>query len=234
MNFSCFQGIAALSISSVRSFSGKGIVMKIALFMPAVLLLSSCFIMGGAVDAGALSREIAPDVPPEILEKLLPDAKVYLTGRGSKEVLLLADPFCENSRKTYRQLLTHPEQIRTLRILWVSAFPQMGSEVAAAAAMKMQASGKGESALKTVFALDIPPSAKGEEARKNALVMMNESFRMDLGEMDLQRLGPELDQVKRNTNLAQQIGYMGTPHFIVDGRVLHGHSSPAVRILLKQ
>ena len=52
--------------------------------------------------------------------------------------------------------------------------------------------------------------------------------------MDLQRLKPELDQVQRNTHLANEIGYTGTPHFIVDGRVLHGHSGPAIRILLQQ
>jgi hypothetical protein len=208
--------------------------LKETLFLPAVFLLAMGFIMGGAMDAGALSKEIAPDVPPGIIEKLLSDAKVYITGRGSKEVLLLADAFCENSRKTYRELLTHREQIRTVRILWVSTFPEKGSEIAAAFAMKMQASGKGESALKTVFELDIPPSAKIEKARENALVILNEKFRIDFGEMDLQRLKPELGHVQRSTNLAKEIGYTGTPHFIVDGRVLHGHSGPAIRILLKQ
>ena len=207
---------------------------KIAWFMPVVFLLVMGFIMGESRDAGALSKEIAPDVPPEILEKLLADAKVYIKGSGSKEVLLLADPFCENSRNTYRLLQTRLEQIRTVKILWVSRFPQNGSEVAAAAVMKMQALGKGESALKTVFNLDIPPSAKIEKARQNALVIVNEKFRMDLGEMNLQRLKPELDQLQRSTNLAKEIGYTGTPHFIVDGRVLHGYSAPAIRILLKQ
>jgi len=207
---------------------------KNALFLPVVFLLAMGFIMVGAMDAGALSKEIAPDISSEILEKLLVDAKVYMTGSGSKEVLLLADAFCENSRKTYRLLQTRLEQIRTVRILWVSAFPEKGSEIAVAFAMKMQASGKGESALKTVFELDIPPSAEIEKARENALVLLNEKFRTVLGEMDLQRLKTELDQVQRSTNLAKEIGYTGTPHFIVDGRVLHGHSGPAIRILLKQ
>ena len=52
--------------------------------------------------------------------------------------------------------------------------------------------------------------------------------------MDFHRLKPELDQVGRNTNLANGIGFTGTPHFIVDGRVLHGYSGPAIRILLRQ
>ncbi len=203
-------------------------------FIPMVFLLAMGFIMGAAVDAGALSKEIAPDVSPGILEKLLPNAKVYITGKGSKEVLFLADPFCENSRKTYQLLRTRLGQIRTVKVLWVSAFPQKGSEVAAAVAMKMQATGKGESALKTVFELNIPPSAKLDKARQNALIILNDAFRMDLGEMDLERLKPELDQVQKNTNLAKETGYTGTPHFIVDGRVLHGHSAPAIRILLKQ
>jgi hypothetical protein len=207
---------------------------KNALFLPAVFLLAMGFIMGGARDAGALSKEIAPDISSEILEKLLVDAKVYMTGSGSKEVLLLADAFCENSRKTYRLLQTRLEQIRTVRILWVSAFPEKGSEIAVAFAMKMQASGKGESALKTVFELDIPPSTEIEKARENALVLLNEKFRTVLGEMDLQRLKTELDQVQRSTNLAKEIGYTGTPHFIVDRRVVHGYSAPAIRILLKQ
>jgi hypothetical protein len=209
-------------------------ILKAALFMPAVFLLAMGFIMGEAMEAGALSKEIAPDIPPNIFEQLLRDSKVYMMGKGSKEVLLLADAFCENSRKTYGQLQTHLEQIRTVRILWVSAFPQKGSEIAAAFAMKMQASGRGEAALKTVFGLDIPPSAKIEKAREKALVILNEKFKMDLGEMDLQRLKQELDQVQRSTNLAKEIGYTGTPHFIVDGHVLHGHSGPAIRILLKQ
>lgn len=202
--------------------------------MPAMFLLAMGFIMGEAMEASALSKEIAPDVSPEILEKLLPDAEVYMTGSGSKEVLLLADPFCENSRKTYRLLQTRLEQIRTLRILWVSAFPEKGSEIVAAAAMKMQASGKGESALKTVFNLDIPPSAKIGRAREDALVIVNEKFRADLGEMDLHHLKPELEQLQGSTNLAKETGYTGTPHFIVGGRVLHGYSGPALRILLKQ
>ena len=99
--------------------------------------------------------------------------------------------------------------------------------------MRMQALGKGESALTTVFTLDVPPSAGIEKSRQNALVIMNEKFKGELGEMDLRGLKPELDQVQRNTNLAKEIGYQGTPHVIVDGRVLHGYSGPAIRILLK-
>jgi hypothetical protein len=209
-------------------------IAKSVLYITVVFLLAITFIMGEAIAAHSLSKELAPDVPPRILEMLLRDAKAYIEGRGSKGVLLLADPFCENSRKTYRQLLDHLEQIRTLRILWVSAFPQKGSDVAAAFAIKMQASGKGEFALKTVFELDIPPSAEINKARENALTISNEKFRMDLGELDLQQLKPELDQVLKNTNLAKKIGYMGTPHFIVDNRVLHWYSSPAVRIMLQQ
>ena len=151
-------------------------------------------------------------------------------------MLLLADAFCENSRKTYRQLLTHREQYRAVRIslCFRPAFPEKGSEIAAAFALKIQASEKGESALKTVFELDIPTSAKIEMAREKALVLLNEKFRIDSGKIDLKRLKPELDRVQRSTKLAKEIGYTGTPHFIVDGRVLHGHSGPAIRILLKQ
>ncbi len=207
---------------------------KTALLMPVLLLLAIGFIMGGAIEAGALSKEIAPDISPEILDKLLPDAKVYMTGTGSKDLLLLADPFCENSRRTYRLLQTNLDLIHTLRILWVSVYAQKGSEVLAAAAMKMQALGKGELALKKVFIQDIPPAAAIDTARKNALVILNEHFRTELGTMDLQRLKPELDQLQKNTNLAREIGYTGTPHLIVDGRVLHGHSGPAIRLLLKQ
>jgi hypothetical protein len=208
--------------------------MKVTFLIPAIFLLMMDFTMADAIAAQALSKEIAPDVPSNILEKLLPDAKIYITGKGSKEVLLLADPFCENSRKTYGQLQTHLEQIRILRILWISVYPQKGSDVVAAVAMKMQASGKGESALKAIFDLDIPTPLEIDNARENALVVMNEKFIHELGQMDLQRLKPELNQIRRNTNVANEIGYTGTPHFIVDGRVLHGHSSPAIRILLKQ
>lgn len=210
--------------------------MKIAktVLLPVAFLVVTAFIMGEAMAARSLSKELAPDVTPEILAKVLRDAKVYIAGKGSKDVVLLADPFCENSRKTYRELQTHRERIRTVRILWVSVFPNKGSDVAAAFAMRMQASGKGESALKAVFDLDIPPSApEVDKAREKALVLSNEKFRITLGEMGLQRLKPELDQVQRNTRLANEIGYTGTPHFIVDGRVLHGHSGPAIRILLQ-
>jgi hypothetical protein len=208
-------------------------IAKSVLCIPVAFFLAITVIMGEAIAARSLSKELAPDVPPGILEKLLREARIYITASGSKDVLLLADPFCENSRKTYLQLQAHLEQIRTIRILWVSVFPQKGSEVAAAVAMKMQASGKGESALKAVFELDIPPFAEINKARENALILLNEKLRMDLGEMDLQQLKPELDQVQRNTNLTKKIGYTGTPHFIVEGRVLHGHSGPAIRILLQ-
>jgi hypothetical protein len=207
---------------------------KAAIIVMAVLLLAMGVPTGEGMAAKALSKEIAPDVPSDVLHALLTDAKVYLAGRGTKEVLILADPFCENSRNTYRQLQSHLDQIRTVRILWVSAFPQKGSEVAAAVAMKLQASGKGEYALKAVFGMDMPQPSEIGAARAKALAISNDTFRMDLGELDLQRLKPEMDQVQRNTNLAKKIGYTGTPHFIVDGRVLHGHSGPAIRILLKQ
>ena len=72
-------------------------IAKSVLWTPVVFLLAITFIMGEAIAARSLSKELAPDVPPGILEKLLPDAKVYIEGRGSKDVLLLADPFCENS-----------------------------------------------------------------------------------------------------------------------------------------
>lgn len=208
--------------------------MKTPLVEPIVALLAVFFVMGHAGDAMALSREIAPDVPSGIVEKLLPHARVYMTGTGSKEVLLLADPFCENSRKVYRLLLTRLEQIRTVNILWVSVYPQKGSEVAAAVAMRMQAAGKGDSALTKVFELTVPPPAELEKSRENAMAMLREAFGPELGESDLQRLQPEMDQLQRNTNLAKEIGYTGTPHFIVDGRVVHGFSGPAIRILLKE
>jgi hypothetical protein len=207
---------------------------KITFFLLAVFWAAMGFPTDEATAARPLSKELAPDVPPEVLHALLADAKVYLTGTGTKEVLILADPFCENSRKTYRQLQGHLEQIRTVRILWVSAFPQKGSDVAAAAAMKMLALGKGEYALKEAFAMDVPPASGIAAARKKALGISTDTFRADLGEMDLQQLKPELDQVKKNTDLAKNIGYTGTPHFIVDGRVLHGYSAPAIRIMLKQ
>lgn len=209
-------------------------IAQTALPMPFAFLLALGLLIGGTMEAGALSREIAPDAPAEIVEKLLPDAKVYMTGNGTKELLLLADSFCENSRKTYRELKNHRGRIKAVRILWVSAFPERGSETAAAFAMKMQALGKGESALEAVFNLAVPPPARIEKARKGALVLLNERFRMDLAEMDLDRLEPELNRVQRNTSLAKKIGYTGTPHLIVDGRVLHGYSGPAIRILLKQ
>jgi hypothetical protein len=206
---------------------------KLVMVLAAALLPAVVLIMGGASVAATLSKEIAPDVPPEIQEKLLPDANVYLIGTGSKDVLLLADPFCENSRKIVQQLRDSREKIRTLRILWVSAYPQKGSEVVAAVAIKMLASGKGESAL-TVFDLDIPPSADIQTAQENALFTVNEKFGTSMGKMDLQGLKQQTDQVRKNTDLAKGIGYTGTPHFLVGGRVLHGYSSPAIRILLRQ
>jgi hypothetical protein len=209
-------------------------IIKLAFCMPVVVLLAIGGIIGNAGEAAGLSKEIAPDAPPEIVEKLLAAATGYLTGTGSKDVLLLADPFCENSRKAYRLLRTRLEQIRTVKILWVSVYPQKGSEVAAAMAMKMQALGKGASALETVFELATPPPAAIQKARENAVAILNEKLRPDLGEIDLQQLKPEMDQVQRNTDLAQGIGYKGTPHFIVDKRVVHGYSGPAIRILLKE
>jgi hypothetical protein len=210
-------------------------VMRRVLFLSAfVMLLTLCFFVGGVTDAGALSKEIAPDIPRQILDRLLPDSQIYITGKGTKEILLLADPFCENSRKVYRQLQNHLERIRSVRILWVSAFPEKGSEIVAAVAMKLQVSGKGESALDKVFSLEIPPTGKIEKARGNALIMVNENFKSELGEINLPGLSAELDGIRRNTDLAKEIGYTGTPHFIVDGRVLHGYSGPAIRILLKQ
>lgn len=184
--------------------------------------------------AASLSREIAPDVPAAVLEKLLPEAKIYLTGEGFKDVLLLADPFCENSRRSYGELQERRKQLRTLKILWISVYPQKGSEVAAAAAMKMEALGKGESALQTVFDLPVPSAAAMDKAQSHALSLVHEAFAGDLRTIDLAGLKPEMEQIRNNTRLADEIGYKGTPHFIVDGRVLHGHSSPAIRILLRQ
>lgn len=204
--------------------------MKNVISLASLLLIGYMF--GNVADAAALSKEIAPDVAPGVIEKLSPEAKVYITGRGSKEIILIADPFCENSRKTFRVLQGRLEQIGTLKVFWVSAFPEKGSEVAAALAMRMQAAGKGEAALRRVFELDVPDPDEIPKARETVLKILNEKF-TELGATAPEQLKPEFDELRRNTDLAKEIGYTGTPHFIVDGRVLHGHSGPAIRILLK-
>ncbi|HUU40736.1 MAG TPA: hypothetical protein VMW42_07340 [Desulfatiglandales bacterium] len=181
----------------------------------------------------ALSKKIAPDVPAEISETLAANADVYLTGGGGKEVLFIADPFCPNSRKTYSLLLSRLEYIRTVKVVLVCSLPHTGSDVLAALVMRMHSAGKGQLALETTFKLEVPQTSDRDAARQMALELFKRAFPDELGAVDFKAIMPELDVVKRNTNLAKEIDYTGTPHLIVGGRVLHGYSDRAIDILLK-
>ena len=181
-----------------------------------------------------LSRKIAPDVPVETFEALVARAKVYLTGAKGKEVLLVADPFCPNSRKAYRLLQNRLEYIHTLKVLLVCRYPERGSDVASAAVMRMYSAGKGETALNTAFKVDPPQGSNRNVARQQALERLKTAFPDELGGDDLETLRPEIDVVSRNTALARKLGYTGTPHIIIGRRVLHGYTQQGIDILLKQ
>ena len=58
-------------------------ILKETLLLPAFFLLAMGFIMGGARDTEALSKEMLPGCfSPGILERLITDAEVYMTGSG--------------------------------------------------------------------------------------------------------------------------------------------------------
>jgi hypothetical protein len=192
------------------------------------------FTAGEAEAAQTLSKEIAPDVSAETLEAFVSHADVYLTGSGDKEVLLVADPFCPYSRKTYNLLLRRLEYIRMVRVLLVCRFPETGSDVAAAFVMRMHAAGKGGSALETALKLEIPHEGGRDTARQRVLELLKEVFPHELKEDHFEALRPEIRRVAKNTDLAHGVGYTGTPHIVVGRRVLHGYTRRGIDILLKQ
>ena len=70
-----------------------------------LLLTLLIFVPGSKALAGrTLSKEIAPDVPTKTFDLLNNNAAVYFEGSGKKDILLIADTYCVNSRKTYRLL----------------------------------------------------------------------------------------------------------------------------------
>ena len=98
-------------------------IAKTLLYVPAVLVLVLGFLTGASLGAGTLQGD-SPGRPFRNPGKTAPRCKGLFDGHGLKEVLLLADPFCENSRKIYQAIAAEPrEQIKTLMILWVSVYP---------------------------------------------------------------------------------------------------------------
>jgi hypothetical protein len=192
------------------------------------------FTTGEAEAAQTLSKEIAPDVPAETLEALVSHAGEYLTGSGEKEVLLVADPFCPYTRKTYTLLLRRLEYIRMVRVFLVCRFPKTGSDVAAAFVMRMHAAGKGGSALEAALKLEIPHESDRDSVRQRVLELLKEAFPHELEEDHFEALRPEIGRVAKNTDLAHELGYTGTPHIVIDRRVIHGYTRRGIDILLKQ
>ena len=155
-------------------------IAKTLLYVPAVLVLVLGFLTGASLGAGTLSKEIAPDVPPEILGKLLPDAQGLPDWARARKQGAAPGTLCENSRKIHRQyrLQNHREQIKTLMILRVSVYPQKGSEVVAAVAMKTQDPGTAKPPLRS-FDRDIPPLRRSGWRGKIALLWLKEKSRVE-------------------------------------------------------
>ncbi|MBN2538783.1 MAG: hypothetical protein JXB09_01900 [Deltaproteobacteria bacterium] len=184
----------------------------------------------GAWAARTLSKEIAPDVPAQTFDLLDQHAVVFFEGSGQKDLILIADVFCVNSRKTHDLLKKNMEYIRSLKVLLVTRYPQLGSDIVAAHVLRMHASGKGGLSLDSAFNLDI--TRDGDfKARREALI---ETFQRDPGEDEKTDTLAELETVRRNTKIAGEVGYSGTPHIIVGKRVLHGYSRAAIKIMLKE
>jgi protein-disulfide isomerase len=212
-------------------------IMKSVKYISFIGLMIALLICNSANPVSArrtLPKEIAPDVPAKIFQILSNHSDIYLRGSGKKEVLLIADPYCPNSRKTYSLLLQRMEYIDTVKVLLVCSLPHTGSDVVSAVVMRLHSAGKGESALDIAFKLEIPQENDRDAARQKALEISKNAFPEGLAGSSLETLQPELDAVTRNTNLAEEIDYTGTPHFIVGGRVLQGYSKPAIDIMLKQ
>ena len=199
-----------------------------------LLLALLIFVPGDKALAGrTLSKEMAPEVPAETNDLLNHHAAVYFEGSGKKDLLLIADTFCENSRKTYGLLKNNMKYIRSFKVLLVSRFPRLGSDIVAAHVMRMHSFGKGEFALDSAFNFEIPEKG-GSKARKRASDLAMQTFQLKLGADDRSDNLPELETVERNTKIAKKVGYSGTPHFITGNRVLHGYSRAAIKIMLKQ
>lgn len=192
------------------------------------------FVPGSQALAGrTLSKDIAPDVPAETYDLLNNHAGLYFEGSGKKDILLIADTFCENSRKTYRLLKNNLKYIRSIKVLLVSRYPGLGSDIVASHVMRMHSLGKGEFALDSAFNFEVPEK-EGSKARKRALDLAMKTFRLKLGADERSDSLPELEAVEKNTKIAKKVGYSGTPHFITGNRVLHGYSHAAIKIMLKQ
>ena len=185
----------------------------------------------GVFAARTLPKDIAPDVPAETSTLLDAHSAVYLEGTGKRDVLLIADTFCENSRKTYGLLKENMKYIRRLKVVLVSRYPMLGSDLVAAHVMRMHAQGKGGSALEQAFAFETL-RIEGFKARRQAMNLAVQTFQLQYGRDETPDTLPELQLVTGNTKLAQDAGYSGTPHLIVGGRVLHGYSRAAIKILL--
>lgn len=205
---------------------------KFIMFIVSLLTLL-IFVPGDKAFAGrTLSKEIAPEVPAETYALLNHHAAVYFEGSGEKNILLIADTFCENSRKTYRLLKNNMKYIRSIKVLLVSRYPRLGSDIVAAHVMRMHSFGKGEFGLDSAFNFEIPEKG-GSKARKQALDLSIKTFQPELGADESSDNLPELETVEKNTKIAKRVGYSGTPHFIVGNRVLHGYSRAAIKIMLK-
>jgi hypothetical protein len=143
------------------------------IFFAGLVLAVLVWFTAAAVGAGrTLSKKIAPDVPAETLGALVAKSTIYLTGDGDKDVLLVADPFCPNTRKAYNILLSRLEYIRTVRVVLVSRFSEKGSDLVAAFVIRMHSAGEGGAALETALKLNVPQESNRDAARQRALELL--------------------------------------------------------------
>lgn len=200
----------------------------ITVIIPMILLCSHQTFAGRT-----LSKDIAPDVPAKTLRLIEQQSAIYYDGSGKKDVVFIADPFCVNSRKTYRVIKKNIQYIQTIKMLWVSRYSQLGSDIIAAHVIRSHSLGTGNSAMEAAFNLEIPQES-GFKARRRTIDLVKNSFQIQLGENEKADTLPELHTVVKNTKLAEDLGYEGTPHLIVGNRVLNGYSRAAIKILLRE
>ncbi len=93
--------------------------------------------------ARTLSKKIAPDVPAQTFDLIDQHAVVFFKGSGQKDLLLIADVFCVNSRKTHDLLKKNMQYIRLLKVILVARYPQSESDIVASHVLRMHAAGTG-------------------------------------------------------------------------------------------
>lgn len=189
---------------------------------------------GSEMAASFLGDVYAPEMPKDY-------ADVVFTGNGTKDLVMVSDPFCPYCRKAWTELVKpNRANVKSMKLGHLPLPMHPGAEVACAMMMAGEELGVSTEALVEFAYGELNPSEKPEGAKEFVFSQFAAKFPkvkelFGEGATGVEKLMKSKYGVKlqKEMAVAQEMDINGTPAFFIDGKILKGFNLESFNAMLK-